>query len=218
MAKRQKKKEVAAEQIKIAYEGYTIRYGTIPNDLVSFCSISNIPEEDFEKHYGSLKILHMDIWKSYIVDTINALAEDEQYGSFTVREQLLAFYYTHLEVLKSHREFIQVVNDEFKRPLPLPSFLKGYKEAFVDYGKQLIQAGLRTGEIADRKMLNRSYTNGLWAQLLFVVKFWLKDSSENLEKTDAAIEKAVSLSFELVRPGPIDSFVDFAKFIYQNRK
>jgi len=54
-------------------------------------------------------------------------------------------------------------------------------------------------------------------QFLFVLNFWLNDDSAQFEKTDAAIEKAVHLSFDLMGKGPLDTMVDFAKFLYQNK-
>jgi len=54
-------------------------------------------------------------------------------------------------------------------------------------------------------------------QLLFVIGFWIKDDSIAFEKTDAAIEKAVNLSFDLMGKGPLDAMLDFGKFLYQNK-
>jgi hypothetical protein len=76
---------------------------------------------------------------------------------------------------------------------------------------------METGEVADRKFLNAQYARAVWAQLYWLVQFWIKDDSKEFETTDAAIEKAVNLSLELVRPGPVDSIIDFAKFVFQNR-
>jgi hypothetical protein len=54
------------------------------------------------------------------------------------------------------------------------------------------------------------------------VLFWwfyvLKDDSKDFEKTDAAIEKSVQLSFELIGKGVLDVAIDFGKFLFQNRK
>tara|TARA_B100000497_G_C7659520_1_gene397132 strand:- start:797 stop:1504 length:708 start_codon:yes stop_codon:yes gene_type:complete len=205
-----------SDQLKGDFLEFVIKYRGFPDDLSFFCEVYNIKEADFYSVFNSLDALHSDIWKSFIIETIDVLREDPHYGSFSVREQLLAFYFTHMEILKPRREFIQVC-DKLSQQLPIPSYLNAHKEQFASYSEGLINAGLKTGEVADRKMINRSYANGLWLQLIFVVKFWIKDESPEFEKTDAAIEKAVNLSAEMVRPGPIDSIIDFAKFIYQNR-
>ena len=193
------------------------KYHQFPEDGKSLKDDYDIDETNLQQYYEDIDDLHNDIWRSFIIDTLIVLQEDPQFATFTVREQLLAFYYTHLEVIKSKREFIQKC-DELSRPLPLPDYLESYKNEFLLFAESLVKAGMETGEVADRKIINRSYSNGLWLQLIFVIKFWLKDESPEIEKTDAAIEKAVTVSADLVRPGPLDSIVDFAKFIYRNRK
>ena len=62
------------------------------------------------------------------------------------------------------------------------------------------------------------YDEALWLQVMFVFRFWLKDDSPGFwKKTDAAIEKSVNLAFDLMGKSAVDSFVDFAKFLFQSR-
>ncbi len=212
-----KSSSITAEQIQEYYKTYVTKHKDHPTDMYEFCSDYKINDVGFLKIYDDLHEVHYDIWKSFMTSTLEVLAEDDQFGTFSGREQLLAFYYTHVEVLKANRAFIQVDRHRMRVPIPLPRFMLGYKEAFMDFAKGLINYAMQTGEVADRKFLNQQYARGVWAQLYWLVQFWMKDDSKEFETTDAAIEKAVNLSLELVRPGPVDSIIDFAKFMYQNR-
>ncbi len=212
-----KNPSITAQQIQDQYITYVSTRGEHPDDLYEFCSDEKITETDFLRIYDDLKQVHHDIWKGLLTATLEVLAEDEQFGTFSGREQLLAFYYTHVEILKGHRAFILVDRHRIKLPVPLPRFMVGYKEAFMEFSQGLINYAMETGEVADRKFLNSQYSKGVWAQLYWLIQFWIKDESSEYETTDAAIEKAVNLSMELVRPGPVDSIIDFAKFMYQNR-
>jgi hypothetical protein len=49
------------------------------------------------------------------------------------------------------------------------------------------------------------------------MKFWLDDSSPAFEKTDIYIEKSIKATFELMNIAPIDSLIDFGKFIYKEK-
>ncbi|MEJ2006194.1 MAG: TetR family transcriptional regulator C-terminal domain-containing protein [Cyclobacteriaceae bacterium] len=98
-----------------------------------------------------------------------------------------------------------------------PQVLRGFRETFMDYVQEIINEGRETEEIKDRKYISDKYKDGLWLQTMFIINFWLKDDSESFEKTDAAIEKAVNLSYDLMGAGPLDKMLDFAKFLYQNR-
>jgi hypothetical protein len=57
----------------------------------------------------------------------------------------------------------------------------------------------------------------LWLQFLYVSRVWANDDSKDYQITDAAIEKSVNLLFELMRKGPLDMAIEFAKFMYQNK-
>lgn len=210
-------KKVTAAVIKAKYIDHVVGAGDHPSDIYAFCSDIKISDVDFLKSYSDIQEVHVDVWKDFMTDTLSALADDDQFATFSGREQLLAFYYTHVEVLKQHRDFILIDRSRMKVPIPLPQFMVTYKDTFVGFAKSLIAYAMETGEVADRKFLNSQYARGVWAQLYWVVQFWIKDSSNEFELTDAAIEKAVNLSLELVKPGPLDSMIDFAKFIYQNR-
>lgn len=210
-------KKVTKDDIKQKYIQHVVTHDEHPSDIYAFCSDVELRDVDFLKIYDDLKEVRDDIWKTFMTDTLSALADDEQFATFSGREQLLAFYYTHIEVLKQSRDFILVDRHRMRVPIPLPRFMLGYKEAFMDFVSGLVNYATETGEVADRKFLNAQYSKGVWAQLYWLLQFWIKDSSNDFETTDAAIEKAVNLSLELVKPGPIDSIIDFAKFVYQNR-
>ena len=62
-----------------------------------------------------------------------------------------------------------------------------------------------------------SNVHGFWLQALFVLKYWLDDNSNQFEMTDAAIEKAVNLSFQLIKSNTLDSLLDFGKFIFTRK-
>ncbi|MEM9859943.1 MAG: TetR family transcriptional regulator C-terminal domain-containing protein, partial [Bacteroidota bacterium] len=153
----------------------------------------------------------------YITGTVDILHADKAYGDYSVREKLLSFYYTLVEVLKKDRSYVLVSLKDLKKKDLSPKFLSAFKSEFKEYIDELVAEGLETEEIVKRPLITDRYYDGLWLQLMFVINFWLKDDSTNFEKTDAAIEKSVNLSFELMGKGPLDMMVDFAKFLYQNR-
>ena len=95
--------------------------------------------------------------------------------------------------------------------------MKEFKEKFKDFASDIIMEGKETQEIANRPVISDRYDEALWIQVLFVLKYWLDDNSPRFEKTDAAIEKSVNLAFDLMGKSALDSFLDFAKFLYQNK-
>ena len=53
---------------------------------------------------------------------------------------------------------------------------------------------------------------------IFLLNFWIKDTSKGFEATDAAIEKSVTLGFKLMGENMLDQVFDFGKFMFQNMR
>lgn len=205
------------EKITKAYKEYVLTHGHEPPSVFQFTKELKVAEDEFYKHYGSFDSVKKHIWKDYVTNTIHVLHADKAYTDYSVREKLLSFYYTLMEVLKKDRSYVLVSLKELKKTDLAPKFLSAFKSEFKEYIDGLVAEGLESEEIVKRPLITDRYYDGLWLQLMFVINFWLKDDSANFEKTDAAIEKSVNLSFELMGKGPLDMMVDFAKFLYQNR-
>lgn len=213
----QQKGQNMKKKILNSFLDYYLEHGKHPSSVFKFAKELGIKEQDFYQYFGSFRGIEKSIWKELMTDTIESLHKDKAYNQYGIREKLLAFYYTHLEHLSQQRSFILLSSKDVKLNTGEPYFLREYRQIFFEFVRGLIDAGLESGEIANRKYISDHYEKGFWLQLLFILQFWIKDDSASFEQTDAAIEKAVNLSFDLIGKGPIESMVDFAKFIYQNR-
>ncbi len=206
------------EKIKNAYIEYVLENGKQPVSVFAFAKNLGMREEAFYDQYNSFEALENDLWKDSFDHTLARLSQDEIYAQYSVREKLLSFYYTWIEELKSNRSFVIFsLNRTNNRLVTTPVQLGNFKKAFLGYIRELLAEGQESKEVVARPLLSNHYANGLWMQLMFVLNFWIKDDSKGFEKTDAAIEKAVNTSFELMGRLPVDSVLDFAKFLYQNR-
>jgi hypothetical protein len=203
-------------KITAAYIDFILTKGKKPTSVYEFTSKIKIDEQDFYSFFNSFEGLEKSIWAGFVQTTLDTLAASEEYNSYPVKEKLLSFYYTLVEVLKKNRSFI-LVSVEKEAELIRNNVLSKTREVFKDYTSQLMAEGTGSGEIVKRPYISDKYPEGLWLQMLFVIRFWVKDDSKGFEKTDAAIEKAVKVSFDLMGPGAVDSLLDMAKFLYQNK-
>ena len=211
------KKAITKEKLQLRFMEYMLLNEKTPNSVFAFCHSLKIKEADFYGHYNSFRALEGDIWKSWFGSTLDILNKDEAYMQYSVREKLLAFYYTWIEVIGGNRSFILMKFERMPKNEINPEFFKPLHHAFKEYVNDLLLEGKDTAEIADRPF-SKQYDKGFWIQFMFLTRFWAKDDSHGFEQTDAAIEKAVNFSFDLVSKGPLDSFLDLAKFLYQNNK
>ena len=61
------------------------------------------------------------------------------------------------------------------------------------------------------------FSEAAWAQLLFLLKFWLGDTSLGFERTDEAIEKSVTVAFDVFDNTQLEKLLDFGKFLWKEK-
>ena len=213
-----KKPDDMRSKVMAAYVDYYLTHGERPASVYAFCKQNKWSENDFYNMFSSFDAIEGQVWGDLIIKTVATIQKNEAYPDYSVNEKLLAFYYTLIEVMKQNRSFILATHSNREKHEIKPRFLKEVRKEFKAYINDLIKEGLENEELKKRPYLSDKYDEALWIQFLFVLHFWIKDDSKEFEQTDAAIEKAVKLSSELMREGPLDSFIDMAKFIFQNAR
>lgn len=205
------------EKIKNAYIEYVLENGHAPASIFKFVKELKLTEDVFYDHFNSFENIDRIVWKDLFHDTVSAIQSEEVWDQYSVREKMLAFYFTIVEKMKANRSFILQTVPKTKKPDMNPYYLDLIKDDFKEFANELLLEARETEEVTDRPIIGKRYGDGLWLQFLFVIGFWIKDDSIAFEKTDAAIEKAVNLSFDLMGKGPLDTMIDFGKFLYQNK-
>jgi hypothetical protein len=214
---RKSESKASEEKIKSAYMEWVLTQGSRPVSVYKFCLDIGIKEEEFYNLFGSFEGVENHIWKGFIDKTISRLKADKAYQTFITREKILAFYFTLLEELKGSRSFVLFQLDNSRKFELVPEYIKGFKAQFEDYFESVLNVAKGKGEVATRPVIDKRYPQLFWLHLGFILLFWKQDSSAGFENTDAAIEKSVNLAFDLIGKGAVDSAIDFAKFLYQNK-
>jgi hypothetical protein len=202
-----------------AYIHHVLEHGKDPVSVYKFAKELKMEESEFYTYFNSFHNIKSVIWHQIFEETYLNISSQEVYKEYSVREKYLAFLFTIIEDLKKKRSyFLATYPSAQKFPNFLPADdLKHFKIAFMKFAKELMMEGRETEEVADRPLLTDKYSDALWLHWGFVFHFWLKDTSLGFEKTDAMIEKSVNLAFDLFGKGALDSFLDFAKFLFQNK-
>jgi hypothetical protein len=210
------------EKIRQAYSEYILDNGKEPESVYAFCKKLKIKEEDFYDEYSSFHQIESEIWKALFIEARAAAEREEVYQNYSVREKLLAFLYTWIETLKKNRSYILKSYEGFDKPIYTKRNVQlvNFKASFYDYLNELLMEARETREVEQRPIpqLMQRYPDLFWAKTLFILDFWIKDTSKSFEKTDTMIEKTVNTAFDLLGRSPLDSLFDLGKFIFQNRK
>lgn len=208
------------DRIKQAYLDYVLRNGTPPASVFKLTKKLGLPEQEFYRYYANFDVLDRELWADFGREAYDIASKEPVWAEYGTREKLLGFYYTLLEVLKRNRSFaLQALRRSLHRmPGLTPRVLDGLRQEFEEFVTNILREGRQSGEIASRPLIENTYPRFFWQQLLFVLGFFARDESVNFERTDAAIEKAVTLSFDLVGRNTFDSATDFVRFLVQNRR
>lgn len=200
------------------YIAYTLEHDHTPASVYKFCQGAGITETVFYDHFSGFESLEASIFEEWFIASMNTCTSSEPWQGYSSREKILSVFFTFIETVRTQRSFILFLKKrDAKTGLQVPAYLKRLREVFVEQMKPIINEGLNSKELAERKYLDDKYVDGLWLNFLFVLKFWVDDTSPGFEKTDAAIEKSVNLAMDLMGKSALDAALDFGKFLFQNR-
>ncbi|ALW86418.1 hypothetical protein AUC43_15790 [Hymenobacter sedentarius] len=203
------------DRIKQAYLSFVLNEGHPPQSVFKLTQQLGIAEQEFYQHYPNFEAIDRELWADFGRQTRTAAASEPVWESYGSREKLLAFYYTLLEILKQNRSYalMSLRRSLHRMPALTPRVLDDFRQDFELFVSDLLRDGRVSGEIANRPLVQEGYPRLFWQQALFVLGFFAKDDTVNFERTDAAVEKAVTLSFDLVGRNTLDSAVDFVRFL-----
>lgn len=206
------------DQFMQQYVVYTLEHNKTPESVYGFAKSMGVSEVEFYEHFSGLEALESTLFSEWFSQSFQQCADSSTWSTYTVREKVLAVFYTFLEHLKQYRSFILFLKKRDARLwTQCPDYLTGLRAVFTEKMKPVLNDGIETGELEARKYLDNKYADGLWLNLLFVLKFWIDDRSTGFEKTDAAIEKSVHLAMDLMGKSALDAALDFGRFLFQQR-
>lgn len=188
-----------------------------PKSVRDFCAFANIERSAFKAHFKSLFGIERQIWESFALETLQRISTVPEYQEFAASEKLLAFYYTFLEVIKQDEAFVRLNLKRMKQSAFLSDYTDKLRASFGRFVEAILQEAANNEEVKLRPLIATQYPNLFWLQMIAILNFWNKDSSEDKEQTDAFVEKSVQLSFDLLSKGPVDSAFDLGKFLLANR-
>lgn len=205
-----------AEELQNAYLDYVLTQGAEPKSVYIFAKENNLSEDEFYNFYGSFHGLEQSIWTDLSSKALTEVQNQEVWNQYSSREKALAFFYAFVELLKSKRSFVLYSLKNSGRSIGTPTILAGVKEVFNGFAASIIEQGVESGELTDRRFFTSKYKDALWIQFGFILNFWAKDNSAGFEKTDEAIERGINVTFDLFEKSPLDSLFDYGKFMMNN--
>jgi hypothetical protein len=188
-----------------------------PKNAFVFCKKHEIEESDFYSFFGSLEAVKQAVWVKFFENAVATIEKEREFESYTDKNKLLTLYFTLFEILTLNRSYVLFSLKENKEGLKNLKNLKGFRNHFKQYivDKVKSKPSEPFGKVA--KVTEPVFSEGAWLQFLFLLKFWMDDTSKSFEKTDVLIEKSVNTVVDLLDTKPLESLFDLGKFLWKEK-
>ena len=212
------KKESIDDNVIIAlYMNDVLEDNHNTKNVYVFCKNNNIEEVDFYSFFGSLDGVKQAIWTKFLENAIATLHKDENYDNYPNKNKLLSFYFTIFEILTLNRSYVMYSLMENKEGMKNMKDFKGFRNQLKDFVKDIMDTSTTENQGRVSKITKPIFSEGAWIQFLFILKFWMDDTSKSFEKTDIIIEKSVNTVVDLLETKPLENLFDLGKFIWKEK-
>ncbi len=212
-----KKKEITRDVIISAYMDYVLENERTPKSVYKFAKEHGMTESEFYKFFGSFEGLQKDIWTTFFDHAMKLAHKNPEYPHFSNQEKMLTFFYTFFEMLTANRSYVLFSLKEHNDMMKNMVQLKGLRKHVKEFAGELIQDKNDEKSFKILKQPVSVFSEGAWLQTLFILKYWMEDNSPSFEKTDVVIEKSVRAIFDVFETTPLESVLDFGKFLWKEK-
>jgi hypothetical protein len=196
---------------------YTLENNDKPKSVYNFTKLNNFSEAEFYNFFGTMESVEKEIFKMFLEKTVELLQKDQDYETYDMKSKMLSFYFTFFELLSANRSYVTMSLKQHHNELKNLMLLSSLRSSFKNYVAGIISDEYRIKQEKFQNFQEKAIQETSWIQLLLTLKFWLEDSSPAFEKTDLYIEKSIKATFELMNITPLDSLIDFGKFIFKEK-
>ncbi|WP_445452664.1 TetR family transcriptional regulator C-terminal domain-containing protein [Flavobacterium sp. 25HG05S-40] len=188
-----------------------------PKNIYVFCTNNNIDESDFYSFFGSFEALKQEIWVKFFENVVTTIEKDASYATYSDKDKLLSLYFALFELLTLNRSYVLFGLKENKQGLKNLRDLKHFRNRFKDFITDIIEDGSTPSSDKFLKVTKPVFSEGAWIQFLFLLKFWIDDTSKGFEKTDILIEKSVNTVVGLLDTKQLENLFDLGKFLWKEK-
>lgn len=175
-----------------------------PKNVYLFCKENKITEADFYAFFNSIDAVKEAIWIKFFENTIQTLTTDSNYNEYENKNKLLSLYFTFFEILNLNRTYVYFTLKDNKEGIQNLKQLKQLRILFKNYIATHFKFEADAAIKNISKITKPILSEAAWIQFLFILKFWVDDTSVGFEKTDIVIEKAVKATFDILDTTPLE--------------
>jgi len=212
-----KTKAITKDVIVSAYMEYVLMNEKTPKSVYKFAKEHAMTEAEFYNFFGSFENLQQGIWTAFFDNAMKLGQKTPEYANFNNQEKMLTFFFTFFELLTANRSYVMFTLKQHGDMMKNLSQLKPLRSNIKEFAATLIDQKNEEKSFKILKQPVSVFSEGAWLQTLFIMKYWMEDNSASFEKTDVVIEKSVRAIFDVFETTPLESILDFGKFLWKEK-
>lgn len=211
-----KKDLIDDNQIITLYMKDVLDHDAAPKNAYLFCKRNGIEEADFYSFFGSFESVKQAIWIKFVENAVATIEKEEAFANYSDKNKLLTLYFTLFELMTMNRSYVLFSLNENNDGIKNLKNLRGFRKQFKQFIVEIIQMSSTSTDKLSR-VTEPAFSEGAYLQFLFLLKFWMDDSSKGFEKTDILIEKSVNTVVDLLDTKPLENLFDLGKFLWKEK-
>jgi len=209
-----KKKKLDKYQWIQLYKDYFLQHGELVPSAKELATFADSEWVDLKMEFNNLQQLEAALVLLYFKQANELLVADEKFEHYSSKEKHLAFLYVLTEKIGVDELFLSdFLHKKRLDPGFIMQVLKLVNSQELDW---TTTEGWAKGTL-DKINFHPKKT-ALINHALGCLTFYLKDTSEEKQDTDAFIEKTTDLLFKLTDTSTLHSAMDLGKFLFSRRK
>lgn len=209
--------ELTADKITELYMHDCLENNKRPESVYLFAKHHGFTEREFYKFFTSFDSLEKQVFVNFHKLAVSLIDQSGEVHGLAFRDKLLTYYFTLFEILTANRSYVIFALREDKNRLNGILKLREFRKSFKAFIAEISDGYLKTRSERIRKAQQDALEEGAWIQLMLTLKFWIDDESAGFEKTDLFIEKSIRATFDLIDTTPLESVIDFGKFLIKEK-
>ena len=204
-------------QIISLYMNDVLERNAEPTNVFSFCKNNAIEENYFYSFFGSFDSVKQAVWIKFFENAVATIEKEAAFETYSDKNKLLTLYFTLFELLTLNRSYVLFSLKENKEGIKNLKNLKKFRNHFKAFIVTIVKSNASAKNDKVAKVTQPVFAEGAWIQFLFLLKFWMDDTSKGFEKTDILIEKSVNTVLDLLDTKPLESLFDLGKFLWKEK-
>ncbi|MFH5833535.1 hypothetical protein [Halalkalibaculum sp. DA384] len=195
--------EAAVEQYEKEGKNFTLKQVSRQAD----CTVADILE-----YFPGKKAILQFYYTGLLVRYRLMLEDIEGFDDYLLAEKLSNFVYTSFDLLDEHKSFVR----ETFTPLIFCSYSgTGFEQQTRELLERFFSGDPRISS-SSALLMNRYFYQVLYRKYTVLIRFWLKDTSEEQEVSMELTDKYTAFLQELMYSAAVDKGFDLAKFLFSN--